>query len=989
MVNIPSEDVRVGEILHLVENDYVPCDAIVLSTSHASGYCYLMTANLDGETSLKTKFSAKSTARLKTKDDLRDLMAGIECENPNPKIESFLGRLFLFSGDCERFEPCPLSAENLINSGTQIKNVEEVFCVCVYAGQETKIALNSQITKNKFSSIEKMLNSYIFFFLFVLLIELVLYTIFSMSYGVIWKREFPEVNYYLNAIKTNKYLRLLGPMPETEDKEDYEWHWYLFQTPIDAGFEDGLKMFLTWMVLFNYIIPISLYVSLELQKVVLSMQFSWDQELYDPERDIQAVCRTSDISEELGLVTHLFADKTGTLTQNIMVFRKFCYQEVVHEIQSLMRQDYNELIMAMVLCHSVDVVDNHFVASSPDEKAILEALSGSGFVFLGTDDLTKIMKVKVRGKGIYKYKRMAELPFDSERKCMSIIVREESVIDEEEEPKIHVLVKGAESTILPVCVHGPVESTEQIVNSMASEGLRTLVYGHRIIDQETYANFVNELEVARRSIVNRATFMRDAYRTIERELHLLGAIGIEDKLQEDVAETIHKLTQAGIITWMLTGDKKETAMNLASASGLLKQRQKIIDLCEVQDWKSLFALLRELYTTYKEHARLTDRSLVIDGKAVTAVMSRESMKRRLAVITSMCQTVIACRLSPVQKSQLVRLMKEWGNQTAAIGDGGNDISMIQEAHVGFGIIGYEGKAASEAADFAFTKFKHLQRVLLVHGHWYYTRLAFLVQYSFYKNVACFTCQNLFAFLSNFSAQSLFDSNFLFLYNTLFTAVPVMIYGIAEQKFSSQTLVHNPRFYTMNRFGTRMSILFQWCLFGVWHTVAIFFGWLLFLNNDTTCNCGSDMDLASWGAQIGGTCVTVVSLKILVEAKHWNLPLVVSVFCSIGCYVALTLLYEQFYNDSSVLNNQNTFRSYIKSLSGECGAAIVGLNVLIIVIALLPDYLYSIYRSVTVFGLKPVWKGRKVAPGNEYSIQAAQNKSGLESDAVELCEVRSK
>ena len=132
-------------------------------------------------------------------------------------------------------------------------------------------------------------------------------------------------------------------------------------------------------------------------------------------------------------------------------------------------------------------------------------------------------------------------------------------------------------------------------------------------------------------------------------------------------------------------------------------------------------------------------------------------------------------------------MKDWGFQTAAIGDGGNDVSMIQEAHVGLGIIGHEGKAASEAADFAFTKFKHLQRALLVHGHYYFNRLAFVVQYSFYKNVACFASQAIFAFYSNFSASSLFEGNFLFLFNTFYTSVPVVIYGLLEKRFPSSTL----------------------------------------------------------------------------------------------------------------------------------------------------------------------------------------------------------
>ena len=210
MVNIPSEEVRVGEILHLVEDDYVPCDAVVLSTSHSSGNCYVMTANLDGETSLKTRYSARATAG-KSRTEVSALLAGIECENPNPKVENFLGRMFVFNGSggggggdeddgtqsrLSNYEPCPLSADNMVHCGTQVKNVNDVYAVCVYAGQETKMALNSQICKNKFGSIEKMLNNYIFFFIFILLFELVLFTILRLvSFSFSWHNARTNYNF--------------------------------------------------------------------------------------------------------------------------------------------------------------------------------------------------------------------------------------------------------------------------------------------------------------------------------------------------------------------------------------------------------------------------------------------------------------------------------------------------------------------------------------------------------------------------------------------------------------------------------------------------------------------------------------------------------------------------------------------------------------------------------------------------------------------------
>ena len=189
-------------------------------------------------------------------------------------------------------------------------------------------------------------------------------------------------------------------------------------------------------------------------------------------------------------------------------------------------------------------------------------------------------------------------------------------------------------------------------------------------------------------------------------------------------------------------------------------------------------------------------------------MKDEELKEKFAEISYQCPTVIACRLSPIQKSQLVRLIKESNFDgkfvlTAAIGDGGNDISMIQEAHVGLGIIGLEGNAAAKAADFAFTKFCHLQRTLFVHGHWYYRRLANVVQYSFYKNVACFTCQLYFAAYSNWSAQTLFESMFLFLFNTIYVCIPVVIYGLGEQNYSPEKLLDKPHLYAQHQARTSL------------------------------------------------------------------------------------------------------------------------------------------------------------------------------------------
>ena len=302
-----------------------------------------------------------------------------------------------------------------------------------------------------------------------------------------------------------------------------------------------------------------------------------------------------------------FSTLIGTLTQNVMIFRKYCSNGILFDAKDLSNesQKYDMLIMGMLFCHSVEVTGGefpstkkrceslfnndsvfnndtlHFVASSPEEKATLETLKDAGYEFLGVEPNGNLT-VSIKGKHKM-YKRLAELPFDSYRKCMTVIIKEFHVdemetykTDKPTKPKetIHVFIKGAESVILPACVTPSPEANEilgqtnVIVNNYASEGLRTLVYAHKELSRHEFDLFTAQLEHAKQSFVNRATFVRDTYRELESTgLHLLGVTAIEDKLQEEVAETIDKLGRAGITTWMVTGDKKETAVNLGHASG--------------------------------------------------------------------------------------------------------------------------------------------------------------------------------------------------------------------------------------------------------------------------------------------------------------------------------------------------------------------------------------------------------------------------------------
>lgn len=480
-----AENIMVGDIVYLSDNDMIPCDLVVLSTSQDQGHCYIMTANLDGETSLKTKVASPLTKNMRSIEEIDRFVGCVQCENPNPKLDTFLGRMYSFGEFNNHIETCSLSAENLLLTGAQLKNTREVYGVCVYAGKQTKLHMNSLITHNKFSSVERVLNRFLLAFVVILIIQMTFSTIMTFEEGVEF---FDTTNSDLDNVNSS-----------LSQRDDY--HWYLPESITNNFLSVGVEMVFVWNTLYNYIIPISLYVSMEIQKFIGSMFVAWDKELYDENTKTAPVVRTSDINEELGLVTHLFCDKTGTLTQNIMVFREYTTGGKKLDYTNLREEHWNLFMMSMTLCHSVQYTSGHFVASSPDEQAIVEVCQWAGFSFWG-EEMDGTVTICAKDQ-IHTYKKLAELQFDSFRKCMSVIVRPKFSSEESGQETIYLFVKGADTSVLPNCLSGPIEETYRIVDQFAKEGLRTLIYAFKELSREELSLFSEKLEAAKQSIVNR------------------------------------------------------------------------------------------------------------------------------------------------------------------------------------------------------------------------------------------------------------------------------------------------------------------------------------------------------------------------------------------------------------------------------------------------------------------------------------------------------
>lgn len=296
---------------------------------------------------------------------------------------------------------------------------------------------------------------------------------------------------------------------------------------------------------------------------------------------------------------------------------------------------------------------------------------------------------------------------------------------EEMEELVDESIAADESAVIERCF--------QHVNDFATEGLRTLLYGYRFLDEDEYAIWKKEHLDATTSLVDRARRIEESGDMIEQELELCAATAIEDKLQKGVPEAIDKLRRANIKMWMLTGDKRETAINIGYSCRLIKDYSTVtvLDHETGEVDKSMAAAMLAIQSGTIAHS-----VVVIDGQTLAQISEDPHSMHIFYELAILANSVICCRASPSQKASLVRNIRKRVKTsiTLAIGDGANDIAMIQEAHVGIGITGKEGLQAARTSDYSIAQFRFLTKLLLVHGRWNYLRTCKYTVGTFWKEL---------------------------------------------------------------------------------------------------------------------------------------------------------------------------------------------------------------------------------------------------------------
>ncbi|KAJ8564714.1 hypothetical protein K7X08_001174 [Anisodus acutangulus] len=968
------KNLRVGDIVKVEKDEFFPADLLLLSSSYEDAVCYVETMNLDGETNLKLKQALEVTSSLHEDSHFKDFKAFVKCEDPNANLYAFVGTM-----EYEEKQN-PLSPQQLLLRDSKLRNTDYIYGAVIFTGHDTKVMQNATDPPSKRSKVERRMDK-IIYFLFGLLVTMSI--VGSVCFGFLTKEDLDDGHerWYLRPDESNIYF---DP---------------------NRAFSASIYHFLTAVMLYSYLIPISLYVSIEIVKVLQSMFINQDIHMYYEETDKPAHARTSNLNEELGQVDTILSDKTGTLTCNSMEFVKCsvagtAYGHDITDVERSMAKkngspliedsavspkkssikgfNFNdERIMngswvhephldviqkffrLLAVCHTViPEVDERtgkisYEAESPDEAAFVVAAKEIGFeLFRRTQTSVSVHELDlVSGKKVERlYSILNVLEFNSARKRMSVIVKDD-------EGKILLLCKGADSIMFERLAKSGrefEEITREHVNDYADAGLRTLILAYREITNDEYQVFNEQFSEAKNSVsADRDAMIDEATEKIEKELILLGATAVEDKLQQGVPECIDKLAQAGIKIWVLTGDKMETAINIGYASSLLRQgmKQLIInletpDIIATEKGGDKDAIARAskesvVRQIIEGKALLTASSteafaLIIDGKSLTYALEDDT-KRLLLDLAIGCASVICCRSSPKQKALVTRLVKfGTGKTTLAIGDGANDVGMLQEADIGIGISGVEGMQAVMSSDVAIAQFRFLERLLLVHGHWCYRRISSMICYFFYKNVAFGFTLFLYETYASFSAQLAYNDWFLSLYNVFFTSLPVIALGVFDQDVSARYCLKFPILYQEGIQNVLFSWrrIIGWMLNGVCSAVILFFICITALDPQSFNKDGKTGDYSIVGATMYTCVVWVVNCQMVLAVSYFTLIQHVFIWCGIALWYIFLLI------DGSMPTtlSTNAYQVFVEALLPSPLYWLV--TILVVVSALVPYFTYD-------------------------------------------------
>jgi len=943
------KDVLVGDVLFIEKDDAFPADTLLLHPAGGSE-CFISTVMLDGETSLKERsapsvFEALSRecgkksqhwlamqaesdagaparksgqktelARTKSMDNAEDeagrswkemepefhkyfstmcqVGLDIKLAAPTPTLQDVRGGIHMRSKDAASGATavCPFGEINFLPRGCVLRNTAWVLGIAAYVGDDSKCRLNAmQGRVNKFSNMQVNLNNVIVGLLGFLLA--------------------------LCSAATIVFVAGEGTLAEPTG-------------------EHPIIMFFKFIIIFYHIVPLSLYVVYEMLKLLLGYLLASDKQMVDPDTGEGALPRTADLMEEMGQISFVFSDKTGTLTRNEMVFAqcdingtdmgefrgdgapglekvKQLLSDGLSENTSVSDQDFCSVVdffTCLAVCHSVvrerppedgtdpggmgdacplpqdtpRTVNSDATAStavysgaSPDEVALVNAANQVGISFKGRKRkyAGSSSELIVHGPGEKQrtFVQLFELPFSSDRKRMSVIVRHKG--------DIWCITKGADS-VMEGLLREPLSADSQThLNTYAAKGLRTLIIGMKKVSQEEWEEWSADYITAREVInTTKESGMAAVAARIEKGLKFVGITAVDDRLQDQVQETISLVKEMGIRLWVLTGDKTETAVDIARSCSLFTSSTTLAYAVKGSSAKDAEDRLLKAYSELEGKA---DAGIVLDGQTLLHALKSPECRKVIYDLGMVSRSCICARLSPQQKLQLVQLVREQDPKTItlSVGDGANDVPMIYGAHVGVAIRGKEGTQAVQASDIAISQFRFLMPLLQCHGRRAYRRVALFLSFFLYKNITLIMLDIVWMFQYQFKGMVAVPEWLSINFNPVFTSLHMLLVLGLDKDIPDEAANKNPNLY---KIGPARA-LFNVKTFSVWVVLACYHGivcWCIpyYLIDPNINDCPVDSD---------GNAITTGNSECL--AKEVRSDFWVSSVTSFSCVVFVVCL----------------------------------------------------------------------------------------------------
>ena len=912
-----------GNIIKIKEDEECSCDILIIKSSNLNGYLFVDTKNLDGESNLKEKYVVENLKNMDISlNELSSLSGNLITNYSDENLNEWEGQL-----NYNTLKDIYCTMDNMMLKGTILKNTEYIYGIVVYAGHQTKIMKNSHKPEPKVSKMIKIMDK-------------LLYSLFA----------FTLLLCLLFAFLCNKFEEDKG------NKYDYIFINYNKNENINKPTKI-LIYFIIFFIDYYQIIPISLYVCMEIIKIYQNILISYDFEIYDLKNDKPAESRESGLIEQLGQIDFLFSDKTGTLTMNQMEFKK-CFingkiygaekesnectdaqysingDMSAYELLSGLKQNgmqgikidedsiekdkicVDRFFLLICTCNDVfpTIKEDKIIYQStfPDDIALVRGAQQLGYEFKLRN--YNILTIKNYINHInYNFEVLIFIPFTSDRKRMTILVKDVNI------EKYYIFSKGSDSVMVSdsndqksiITIFNSNKEKkhlQKILEHFSKEGLRILVMGYKDIDKDQANNWKERYVKSLKSYTKKA----EIFSEIEKDLIFCGCSAIEDKLQEGVPETIKSLLDCGIRIWVLTGDKKETAIQISKQCNLLGDNMTLYDLTKNKNEFNLIKKLEKLCDKFKltefinkKNVNLEemlnkiknnpnnifkDIAFIIDGFSLQKVLHNKKIGRLFFLLGAISKSVICCRISPKQKSLVVDLIKSNGDYiTLAIGDGANDIPMIMEASVGIGIQGKEGTQAVRSSDYSIGEFKYLEKLILFYGRNGYTKIAKYISYYFYKNFILVVTELIFAFYNGFSGQIFFPDWYGTLFNAVFTSWPCIFVFAYEKELSVKICKKFPVLYRAGpkNYHFNLKTFWTYILYGLIHSLFCFLIPAYTLKNIIN-EKGDTMNSWKISTVSFSMVIHVVSIKLLLISNFWNWFSIIFTILSIVLYYIIII-----------------------------------------------------------------------------------------------------